>query len=90
MEIRYAAERKLKKKLEKENENIKKELQELKKALKDMKALEEKRYPYLFLLTPVTLDQKIFIPTLGRRTKEIQQCAEKRKDEIVFVDWSER
>jgi hypothetical protein len=44
MELRYAVESKMKKKVEKENARIKAELEELKKTIKDMKSLEEKRF----------------------------------------------
>jgi hypothetical protein len=47
MELRYAVESKMKKKVEKENARIKAEVEELKKTIKDMKILEEKRYVHL-------------------------------------------
>jgi hypothetical protein len=47
MELRYAVESKMKKKVEKENARIKAELEELKKTIKDMKSLEEKRFVVL-------------------------------------------
>jgi hypothetical protein len=47
MELRYAVESKMKKKVEKENARIKAEVEELKKTIKDMKVLEEKRCVHL-------------------------------------------